>query len=106
MLHLLLQIIPVLRCRKSFPDLLGPRNGRSYCLGVLGGGPPRLALKTALLLRLLTLGDMGRASLGLSLVLAFAAGLATATATLGVLRMSTLVLASTSTLASGISAAA
>ena len=106
MLHLLLQIIPVLCCRDGFPDLLGPRNGSSHCLGVLGGGPPRLALKAALLLRLLTLGDMGRANLGLSLVLAFAAGLATATATLGVLRISTvLILASTSTFASGISAA-
>ena len=71
MLHLLLQILPVLCCRERFPDWLGPRNGNTHCLGVPGKGSPRLVLKALLHLRLLTLGHMGRARLGLPLVLAF-----------------------------------
>jgi len=112
MLHLLLQIIPVLCCREGFPDLLGPRNGSTHCLGTLGGRPPRLALKAAPLLKLLTLCGVRRGLMAAATAasaasfVAFAFISSTCAATFWVIRVSTgLASTCTSALASRISAA-
>ena len=112
MLHVLLQIIPVLCCRKGFPDSLGPRRGGTHCLGVLGGGPPSIALKAALLLKLLTLSSVRRgllattSSASAASFVAFAFISSTSASTFWVVRISTaLVSTCTSALASRISAA-
>ena len=112
MLHLFLQIIPVLCCREGFPDSLGPRNGSTHCLGVLEGGPPRLTLKAAPLLKLLALCDVrtgllaATSSASAASFVTFAFISSTSAATFGVIRVSTaLTSTGTSALASQIFAA-